>query len=126
MEEEFDIQASANSLMAAIENQNKPELIRIFLEAYYENKLTDLVTGPVTSSARGYNKLTPLSLAISCKVDIDIIHQLINAGADVNEETDYDITPLGRLLSNISFFVNIRTSINKLMYNVNIDLTRYC
>ena len=30
MEEEFDIQASANSLMAAIENQNKPELIRIF------------------------------------------------------------------------------------------------
>ena len=33
----------ANSLMVAIENEDKPELTRIFVDAYLENKLTDLV-----------------------------------------------------------------------------------
>jgi ankyrin repeat protein len=84
----------ANSLMVAIENENKPELIRIFLEAYYQSKLAELVN----LTFRRYN-VTPLILAIQRKVDIDIIHQLVNAGADVNEKKDK--TPLGELLSNI-------------------------
>ena len=69
--------------MVAIENENKPELIRIFLEAYYQSKLAELVNLTV----RSYN-VTPLILAIQRKVDIDIIHQLVNAGADVNEKKD--------------------------------------
>ena len=94
MSEEFDLQGLAFSLMIAIENEDKPELTRIFVDAYLENKLTDLVNLTV----RGYD-VTPLMHAIRCKADIDIIYKLVNAGADVNEENDK--TPLGELLSNV-------------------------
>lgn len=97
MSEEFDIQALANSLMVAIETENQPDLDIIFLEAHHEGMLANLVYVPV----RGYEQ-TPLMFAIQCKVDIEIIHKLINAGADVNEENGNGITPLGELLSNIT------------------------
>ena len=100
MSEEFDIQALANSLMVAIENENlggRNGITRIFIEAYYEDMLANLVYVPV----RGYEQ-TPLMFAIQCKVDIEIIHKLINAGADVNEENGSGTTPLGELLSNIT------------------------
>ena len=84
----------ANSLMVAIENEDQPQLTRIFVDAYLDNKLTDLVNLTV----RGYD-VTPLMHAIRCKADIDIIYKLVNAGADVNEENDK--TPLGELLSNV-------------------------
>ena len=85
----------ANSLMVAIENDPLTvKLTRIFVDAYLDNKLKDLVNLTV----RGYD-VTPLMHAIRCKADIDIIYKLVNAGADVNEEKDK--TPLGELLSNI-------------------------
>jgi ankyrin repeat protein len=88
----------ANSLMVAIENEDQPKLNRIYLEGYNQGKLKDLVN----SSVRGYDA-TPLIWAIQCKVDINIIHQLINAGADVNDGDGSTAikTPLGELLSNI-------------------------
>ena len=78
-------------------NADHPNFVA-FLEAYYESKLEELVN----LSVRGYNK-TPLMYAINQKVDIEIIHQLINAGADVNDGdgTTTIITPLGELLSNV-------------------------
>ena len=97
--EQEPIQGLANSLMVAIENENQPDLIRIFLEVYLESKLAELVN----LSVRGYDE-TPLIHAILGKVDINIIHQLINAGADVNDGDGSTAikTPLGELLSNIT------------------------
>ena len=99
MSDENSLPNLANSLMVAIENETlggRNGLTRILVDAYYENKLTDLVNLTV----RGYN-VTPLMHAIRCKVDIDIIRKLINAGADLNDENENDKTPLGELLSNI-------------------------
>ena len=53
----------ANSLMVAIENEDKPELTRIFVDAYLDNKLTDLVNLTV----RGCD-VTPLMHAIRYKL----------------------------------------------------------
>ena len=97
MSGEFDIQEFGNSLMVAIQTENQGELNRIFSEAYHEGMLANLVYVPVS----GYEQ-TPLMFAIQCKVDINIIRQLINAGADVNEETEDVVTPLGLLLSDVS------------------------
>ena len=95
----------ANSLMVAIENEKLDGgngITRILVEAYYENKLLELVNLPV----RGYEQ-TPLMYAIKNKVDIDIIQKLINAGAYVNDGDGFMVasssgTQLGELLSNIT------------------------
>lgn len=115
----------ANSLMVAIENEDKPELTRIFVDAYLDNKLTDLVNLTV----RGYD-VTPLMHAIRCKADIDIIYKLVNAGADVNEENDK--TPLGELLSNViprsttgeSRYIRYTVEVFIILLNKGVDVTQ--
>jgi ankyrin repeat protein len=115
----------ANSLMVAIENEDKPELTRIFVDAYLDNKLTDLVNLTV----RGYD-VTPLMHAIRCKADIDIIYKLVNAGADVNEENDK--TPLGELLSNViprsttgeSRYIMYTVEVFIILLNKGVDVTQ--